>query len=149
MLRMFILLLKSYVALHNMLVEVCMSCNEEESEDFDENVFNNNNMATNNDTADMIANNDTADTAVLDPAAVAINNEDVMFADNAHLLGMTSNQVNLDLIVQYNTAQLLGSNTTRIVERRWCMLCNTEKHFSLLQTKAKVINHVPKHVKCK
>ena len=111
-----------------MMVEVCMSCDKEKSKDFNKEV--------------TATNNDTVDTAVLDPAVIAIDNEDVMFKDNVDLLDMTGNQVDLDLIEQYNQVQLLGRNT-QIDERSWSILCNMEKHFGL---QTKVMNHVSKHV---
>ena len=76
-----------------MMVEVRMSCDEVEHENFYEGVEDNNTADTgaNDDTAD--ANNDTAHTFVPDPAVIAVSHEDLMFLENMNLIDITGDQV--------------------------------------------------------
>ena len=121
---------KACIALHNMMVEVRVNSDETESVNFYEEVH------------EEVNGTDT-DSTYVDPAVQAIDAEDAVFENNADLLNMAGDNVDVELMKKYKAAQLLGRKI-RIVERRWKTLSNTEEHFRL---QSSVMNHVANHVR--
>ena len=91
---------------------------------------------------DVVQDDDDDDDDVIDAAVAAIDKEDELFANNADKLDINGDTIDLELLEQYKTAQLLGRKT-RIVEQRWRSLCDHKTH-TRLQNAAS--NHLFGHI---